>query len=37
MNPTRVVVVLVLTLGMCLCSGMLAVKKLRSADPADLF
>ena len=29
--------VLVLTLGMCLASGMLAVRKVHSADPADLF
>lgn len=29
--------VLVLTLGMCLASGFLAVRKVHSADPADLF
>jgi putative ABC transport system permease protein len=29
--------VLVLTLGMCLVSGMLAVRKVHAADPADLF
>ncbi len=29
--------VLVLTLGMCLASGLLAVRKVHNADPADLF
>ena len=29
--------VLVLTCGMCLASGLLAVRKVHSADPADLF
>jgi len=29
--------VLVLTLGMCLASGLLAVRKVHAADPADLF
>jgi hypothetical protein len=29
--------VLVLTVGMCTISGLGAVRKLRSADPADLF
>jgi putative ABC transport system permease protein len=33
----RAVFVLLLTVGMCLFSGLLAVRKLRSADPADLF
>jgi putative ABC transport system permease protein len=37
MTASRMVSVLVLTLVMCLCSGLLAVRKLRSADPADLF
>ena len=29
--------VLVLTCGMCLASGLLAVRKVHTADPADLF
>jgi putative ABC transport system permease protein len=29
--------VLVLTVGMCLASGLLAVRKVHAADPADLF
>jgi putative ABC transport system permease protein len=33
----RAVFVLALTVIMCLCSGLLAIRKLRSADPADLF
>jgi putative ABC transport system permease protein len=37
MTGGRAVVVLVLTMGMCLLSGLLATQKLRSADPADLF
>jgi putative ABC transport system permease protein len=37
MTTTRVVVVLILTVGMCVVSGILAVRKVRSADPADLF
>jgi putative ABC transport system permease protein len=37
MTATRTVFVLVLTVAMCLCSGLLAIRKLRSADPADLF
>lgn len=37
MTATRMVGVLLLTLGMCLCSGLLALRKLRSAEPADLF
>lgn len=37
MTAPRAVAVLVLTLAMCLCSGLLAIRKLRSADPADLF
>jgi putative ABC transport system permease protein len=37
MTAGRVVFVLLLTIGMCLCSGLLALRKLRSADPADLF
>jgi putative ABC transport system permease protein len=37
MSIGRGVLVLLLTLGMCLGSGLLATRKLHSADPADLF
>jgi putative ABC transport system permease protein len=37
MTSGRTVSVLLLTVAMCLCSGLLAIRKLRSADPADLF
>jgi putative ABC transport system permease protein len=37
MTASRAGWVLLLTVAMCLCSGMLAIRKLRSADPADLF
>lgn len=37
MTGERVVTVLGLTVGMCVVSGVLAVRKVRSADPADLF
>jgi putative ABC transport system permease protein len=37
MTANRAVYVLMLTMIMCLCSGLLAIRKLRSADPADLF
>jgi len=37
MTTEAAVGVLVLTLGMCLASGMLAVRKVHSVDPADLF
>jgi putative ABC transport system permease protein len=37
MTASRAVFVLLLTMGMCLSSGLLAIRKLRSADPADLF
>jgi putative ABC transport system permease protein len=37
MTAGRLVFVFVLTVLMCLCSGLLALRKLRSADPADLF
>jgi putative ABC transport system permease protein len=37
MTASRAVLVLLLTIGMCLVSGLLAIRKLRSADPADLF
>ena len=38
-NPVGapMLIVLVLTVGMCVVSGVLAVRKVRSADPADLF
>ena len=36
-DPTRVAVVYVLTVGMCIFSGLLATPRLRSADPAELF
>jgi putative ABC transport system permease protein len=37
MTTEAAVGVLVLALGMCLASGLLAVRKVHSADPADLF
>ena len=37
MTAERVVVVLLMTCAMCLASGLLAVRKVHSADPADLF
>ena len=37
MTPEIAVGVLALTCGMCLASGLLAVRKVHSADPADLF
>lgn len=37
MTAERAVVVLVMTCGMCLASGLLAVRKVHSAEPADLF
>jgi putative ABC transport system permease protein len=37
MEPTRVVAVLLLTSTMCLSATFLAIRKLRAADPADLF
>jgi putative ABC transport system permease protein len=37
MTVSRAIFVLLLTFIMCLCSGLLATGKLRSADPADLF
>ena len=37
MTGDRLVVVLLLTVGMCVGSAMLAVRKVRTADPADLF
>lgn len=37
MTVSRTIYVLVLTMIMCVISGAIAVKKLRSADPADIF
>ncbi|HYO26443.1 MAG TPA: FtsX-like permease family protein, partial [Lacipirellulaceae bacterium] len=37
MTPGSMTMVLVLTLGMCIGSGILAVRKLLTADPASLF
>jgi putative ABC transport system permease protein len=37
MTASRTFFVLLLTIGMCFSSGLLALRKLRSADPADLF
>ncbi|MDY6900516.1 MAG: ABC transporter permease DevC [Cyanobacteriota bacterium] len=37
MTVSRAVMVLILTILMCFISGIIAVKKLKSADPADIF
>ncbi len=37
MTPGRALVVLGLTLGMCVFSGVVALRKVQSADPADVF
>ena len=37
MTNDRLILVLLLTLAMCVGSGLIAVRKLRTADPADLF
>ena len=37
MTGTRALIVLILTILMCFISGAIAVRKLRSADPADIF
>ncbi len=37
MNFGRIILVLILTILMCFISGAIAVRKLRSADPADIF
>jgi len=37
MDPIRVLIVAVLTAGMCIFSGMLATRRLRHADPAEIF
>jgi putative ABC transport system permease protein len=37
MKVSRAVMVLILTITMCAVSGVIAMNKLRSADPADIF
>ena len=37
MEAGRAVVVFLMTCGMCLASGLLAVRKVHTAEPADLF
>ncbi len=37
MSSNRAIMVLILTIVMCFISGTIAVKKLKSADPADIF
>src|SRR5262245_530174 len=37
MNMVRAILVLALTIGMCSISGVLALRKVQSADPAELF
>jgi putative ABC transport system permease protein len=37
MSYSRAITVLILTILMCFISGAIAVRKLRSADPADIF
>ncbi|MEM1394590.1 MAG: ABC transporter permease DevC [Cyanobacteria bacterium P01_H01_bin.150] len=37
MSASRAIMVLILTILMCFLSGAIAVKKLKSADPADIF
>jgi len=37
MSSSRAIMVLILTILMCFISGIIAVKKLKSADPADIF
>ncbi|MEM1394423.1 MAG: ABC transporter permease DevC [Cyanobacteria bacterium P01_D01_bin.116] len=37
MSTSRAIMVLILTILMCFISGTIAVKKLKSADPADIF
>ena len=37
MSTLRAITVLILTILMCFISGTIAVKKLKSADPADIF
>ena len=37
LEPIRVTIVYVLTVGMCVFSGILATRRLRNADPAEIF
>ena len=37
MTPQAILMVLVLTIAMCIASGLLAVRKLLAVDPANLF
>jgi putative ABC transport system permease protein len=37
MTMSRAITVLILTIMMCLISGGIATRKLRAADPADIF
>lgn len=37
MTTSRAITVLVLTVVMCFTSGVIAMRKLQSADPADMF
>ncbi|MFN9969794.1 MAG: FtsX-like permease family protein [Phycisphaerae bacterium] len=37
LDPERGVMLAVITVLMCVCSGMMAIRKLSSADPADVF
>jgi putative ABC transport system permease protein len=37
MTVERAITVLILTIAMCLASGAIATRKLRAADPADIF
>ena len=37
MSLGRIIMVLILTIVMCFISGAIAVRKLRAADPADIF
>jgi putative ABC transport system permease protein len=37
MSPGKIIMILLLTITMCFVSGVIAIGKLRSADPADIF
>ena len=37
MSYNRAIMVIMLTILMCFISGMIAIRKLSSADPADIF
>jgi putative ABC transport system permease protein len=37
MTPERVILVFCVTLGMCIISATIALRKVQSADPADVF